>query len=66
MLSIGSLDEAHAEPGTEVVLLWGEEEGGAKSTPWLEPHEQVEVRATVAPAPVSQAAQQYRSTVTRA
>jgi vanillate/3-O-methylgallate O-demethylase len=66
MLSIGSLDERQAEPGTEVRLVWGEEGGGAKSAPWLEPHEQVEVRATVAPAPISQAAQQYRSTVTRA
>jgi vanillate/3-O-methylgallate O-demethylase len=65
MLSIASLDEAHAEPGTEVVLRWGEEDGGRRSAPWLEPHEQVEIRATVAPAPISQAAQQYRSAVKR-
>ena len=65
MLSIGSVDEAHAEPGTEVMLLWGEEDGGARSAPWLPPHEQVEIRATVAPAPISRAAQQYRSTLQR-
>ena len=65
MLSLGSLDEAHSEPGTEVVLLWGEDDGGVRSRPWIEPHVQVEIRATVAPAPISQAAQQYRTVVTR-
>ena len=65
MLSLATLEEAHAEPGTEVVLLWGEPDGGARSAPWIEPHVQVEIRATVAPAPISQAAQQYRSAVDR-
>jgi vanillate/3-O-methylgallate O-demethylase len=45
------------------VLVWGEDGGGARSAPWIEPHEQVEIRATVAPAPISSAAQSYRSTV---
>lgn len=65
MLSLATLDEAHAEPGTEVTLVWGEEDGGARSAPWIEPHVQVEIRATVAPAPISQAARQYRSVVER-
>jgi vanillate/3-O-methylgallate O-demethylase len=65
MLSLASLDEAYAEPGTEVVLLWGEEDGGRRSAPWIEPHVQVEIRATVAPAPISEAAREYRSVVTR-
>ncbi len=65
MLSLGSVDEAHSEPGTEVTLVWGEDDGGERSRPWIEPHVQVEIRATVAPAPISQAAQQYRSVVTR-
>ena len=65
MLSLATLEGAHAVPGTEVTLVWGEEDGGAKSTPWIEPHVQVEIRATVAPAPISEAAQQYRSVVTR-
>ena len=65
MLSLATLEEAHAEPGTEVVLLWGEEDGGVRSAPWIEPHVQVEIRATVAPAPISRAAQQYRSAVAR-
>ena len=32
-----------------------------RSAPWIEPHVQVEIRATVAPAPISRAAQQYQS-----
>jgi vanillate/3-O-methylgallate O-demethylase len=66
MLSLATLEEAYAEPGTEVTLVWGEDGGGCRSAPWIEEHVQVEIRATVAPAPISQAAMQYRSAVTRA
>jgi vanillate/3-O-methylgallate O-demethylase len=65
MLSLATLDEPQAEPGAEVVLVWGEDGGGSRSAPWIEPHEQVEIRATVAPAPISEAARRYRSAVTR-
>jgi vanillate/3-O-methylgallate O-demethylase len=65
MLSLASLDEDLAEPGTEVTLVWGEEDGGRRSAPWIEQHEQVEIRATVAPAPISEAARKYRSAVSR-
>jgi vanillate/3-O-methylgallate O-demethylase len=61
MMSLGSLDEAYSHPGTSVVMVWGEEGGGAKSAPWIEPHHQVRIRATVAPAPISKAAQTYRT-----
>jgi vanillate/3-O-methylgallate O-demethylase len=61
MLSLGSVEEACSKPGTEVVLVWGEQDGGAKSAPWIEPHVQVKIRATVAPSPISQAAQAYRT-----
>lgn len=61
MMSLGSIDESHAKPGTQVTLLWGEEDGGARSAPWIEPHRQLKIRATVAPAPISQAAQAYRA-----
>jgi vanillate/3-O-methylgallate O-demethylase len=64
MLSLASVEEAYAEPGTEVTLLWGEEDGGRRSAPWIEAHEQVEIHATVAPSPVSEAAREYRSAVT--
>jgi len=60
MMSLASVEEAHCEPGSEVVLVWGEEGGGAKSAPWIEPHVQVNIRATVAPSPISRAAQDYR------
>ena len=61
MLSLGSIEEACSKPGTEVVLVWGEEDGGARSAPWIEPHTQVRIRALVAPSPISQAAQEYRT-----
>lgn len=60
MMSLGSIDEAHAEPGTELTLVWGEDGGGSRSPGVIEPHEQVEIRVTVAPVPVSSAAQAYR------
>lgn len=57
--SLASIDLAHAEPGTEVVVVWGEQPNSRK--PAVEPHRQVEIRATVAPAPYSQAAREnYR------
>jgi hypothetical protein len=52
MLSLAVVQPEHAEPGTRISVLWGEPEGGAKSHPWLEPHRQVEIGATVAPAPI--------------
>jgi len=65
MLSLASLEEASAEPGTKVTLLWGEEDGGRRSAPWIEEHDQVEIRATVAPSPISRAAREYRSAISR-
>ena len=37
-----SLDAEHAEPGTEVTFVWGEEDGGT-AKPTVEPHEQIEI-----------------------
>ncbi|GBD17118.1 Aminomethyltransferase [bacterium HR26] len=64
MLSLAMLEEAYAEPGTEVTLVWGEEGGGSRK-PSVERHVQVEIRATVGPVPYSEAARQYRATVAR-
>ena len=47
MLSTAVVDADLAEPGTELAVLWGEPDGGAKSRPWIEPHRQMKVRATV-------------------
>jgi len=48
-VSLASIDRSHAEPGTEVTVYWGENPLSTK--PGIEPHRQVAVRATVAPAP---------------
>lgn len=58
--SLASIDLAHAAPGTKVTVLWGENPNSRK--PAVEPHRQVEIRATVAPAPYSdEARQNYRA-----
>lgn len=49
MVSLATVENAVAELGTEVIVLWGEEPNTRK--PAVEPHRQVEIRATVAPAP---------------
>jgi syringate O-demethylase len=50
MLTLAMLDGEYSEPGTEVVFVWGEEDGGT-SKPTVERHVQTEIRATVAPVP---------------
>ena len=49
------LDAEHAEPGTEVTFVWGEEDGGT-TKPTVEPHVQVEIGAVVSPVPYVEAA----------
>jgi glycine cleavage system aminomethyltransferase T len=49
MVSLATIDTALAEPGTEVTVLWGEQPVSAK--PAVEEHEQVAIRAVVAPCP---------------
>ena len=59
-LSLAIVDAEHATPGTEVVVVWGEDPNTTK--PGVEPHEQVEIRATVAPVPLPTFARtMYRS-----
>jgi glycine cleavage system aminomethyltransferase T len=60
MLSLAVLDVAHATPGTEVTVVWGEP-GGGTAKPTVERHVQTRIRATVAPAPISHTAREaYR------
>ena len=54
MLTLAVLDAGHAEPGTEVVFVWGEENGGTRK-PMVERHKQVEIRAIVSPVPYVEA-----------
>jgi syringate O-demethylase len=55
MLTIAILDPEHAEPGTEVTLVWGEENGGTRK-PTIERHKQMEIRAIVSPVPYAETA----------
>jgi len=50
MLTLAMVQPEYSEPGTQVTLLWGEENGGTRK-PTVEPHTQVEIGAVVAPAP---------------
>ena len=62
MLSLAMIDVAEAVPGNELTLTWGEENGGTKKVT-VERHKQVELRATVAPAPYTEVARDnYRRT----
>jgi syringate O-demethylase len=54
MLTLAVLDSEYAEPGTEVTLVWGEEDGGT-AKPTVEPHVQVEIGAVVSPVPYVEA-----------
>jgi syringate O-demethylase len=54
MLTLAILDEDYAEPGTEVTLVWGEEDGGSRK-PNVERHVQRELAAVVSPAPYVEA-----------
>jgi glycine cleavage system aminomethyltransferase T len=56
VISLAMLNTEHAEIGTELVLTWGEPNGGSRK-PQVEMHEQIEIRATVAPAPFASAVQ---------
>jgi hypothetical protein len=58
-MSLATVDVDVAE-GTEVEVLWGEDPISTK--PQVEPHRQVRIRATVAPAPYHE----YARTIYRA
>jgi syringate O-demethylase len=51
LMTLAVLDEEHAEPGTEVTFVWGEE-GGGTAKPTVERHVQTEMRAVVNPVPI--------------
>src|SRR5918999_808841 len=50
MLTLAVLEPEYAEPGAEVALVWGEDDGGT-AKPTVEPHVQVEIGAVVSPVP---------------
>jgi vanillate/3-O-methylgallate O-demethylase len=59
MLSLAMLDPEYAKVGAEVIITWGEPNGGSKK-PHVERHQQTTVRATVAPAPYASAVQEMK------
>ncbi|MDW8154358.1 MAG: aminomethyl transferase family protein [Armatimonadota bacterium] len=59
VLTVGVVDREFAEPGTEVVVVWGERKAGDTEDPEVP----VEIRATVGPVPFSEAARRYRASV---
>ena len=60
ILSLGTIDAEHAAPGTEVILVWGEDQRSSKAQ--VEDHVPCKIRATVMPAPlVEKARTVYRS-----
>ena len=59
VLSLAALDAEHAIPGTEVQLTWGEPDGGSRK-PHVERHQQMTIRATVAPIPYAETVRRLR------
>ena len=57
MLSLGFVEEQYAKPGTQLALVWGEENGGTAKTT-VERHKQTELRVIVGPTPYSQDARE--------
>jgi vanillate/3-O-methylgallate O-demethylase len=57
MLSLGFVEEQFAKVGTELTLVWGEENGGTKKTT-VERHKQLELKVKVAPTPYSDQARE--------
>ena len=53
MLTLAMLDEEYAEPGTEVVLVWGDADTGVKK-PSIEEHVLMNIRAIVSPVPYAE------------
>ena len=59
-VSLAVVDESLAAKGTELTIVWGEPDGGS-NRPTVEPHKQMNLRATVSGWPFSKVAQQgYR------
>jgi syringate O-demethylase len=55
MLTLAVLDAEYTEPGTEIIFVWGEQDGGS-SKPTVERHVQTHMRATVSPVPYAEVA----------
>jgi glycine cleavage system aminomethyltransferase T len=59
MLSLAMVEKEYTTPGTEVVLVWGEPDGGSRK-PHVERHVQTQVRATVGPVPYAESVRRMK------
>ena len=65
-ISLAIVDESVSTPGTELTVIWGEPNGGS-AKPNVEPHVQIEMRATVGPCPISASAREtYKRSIASA
>jgi vanillate/3-O-methylgallate O-demethylase len=59
VLSLAAINESQAIPGKELILTWGEPNGGS-AKPQVERHEQTTIRVVVAPCPYPKSVQQMQ------
>jgi vanillate/3-O-methylgallate O-demethylase len=60
VLSLAFVEPQFAKPGTEVLVVWGEPDGGSRK-PRVERHRQFKARAVVGPAPYASAARSMKT-----
>lgn len=58
-LSLATLDDSQTTPGTQLLVTWGEPDGGSRKA-HVEQHRQTQVRVTVAPAPYAAAVKKMK------
>ena len=58
VLSLATVDPS-LPVGAEVTVVWGEPDGGSNKASVERPHRQIEVRATVAPAPYTKEVREH-------
>jgi vanillate/3-O-methylgallate O-demethylase len=59
LISVSCIDEEHAGIGSEVVITWGEADGGSRK-PHVERHTQTTIRAIVCEAPYGRVARDLK------
>jgi glycine cleavage system aminomethyltransferase T len=59
LVSLGVINESHAKLGAQLVLTWGEPNGGS-AKPHVERHAQTTIRVTVAPCPYPKSVQKLQ------
>ena len=59
LLSLGIINDSHAKLGSELLLTWGEPNGGS-AKPHVERHVQSQIRVTVAPCPFPRSVQKLQ------